>query len=278
LTLHHNPPELIIEADRVERQYWRDLWVYRELLLFLTWRDVLVRYKQTAIGVAWAVIRPLLTVVVFTLVFGRIAKLDSGEVPYPVLVAVGMLPWQFFATALAEGSGSLVNNASLVSKVYFPRLILPTSAVLTSFVDFAITFACTLVLMIALGQWPDLRVLALPVFTFMALGLAVGAGLWLAALNAKYRDFRYIIPFIVQFGLYVSPVGFRSTEVPEKWRFLYALNPMVGVIDGFRWCLLRGASGVYWPGVAFSGVLCFFLLATGILYFRQMERTFADVI
>jgi lipopolysaccharide transport system permease protein len=274
----HRVPELLIEADRVERQYWLDVWAYRELLYFLTWRDVLVRYKQTAIGIAWAVVRPALTVVVFTLVFGRIAKLPSNGVSYAVLVAVGMLPWQFFAAAVTEASNSLINNANLVSKVYFPRLLLPTSAVMTGAVDFAITFLCTLLLMILLGEYPDIRVLALPLFVLLTLAMTLGVALWLAALNAQYRDFRYIVPFMVQFGLYVSPVGFASSELPSQWRVLYALNPMVGIIDGFRWCLLNGRTRLFLPELAISALFACTLLATGTLFFRRMERTFADVI
>jgi lipopolysaccharide transport system permease protein len=270
--------DLLIEAGKAEREYWRDLWRYRELFYFLAWRDVLVRYKQTAIGVTWALIRPFLTVCVFTIVFGRIAKLPSGGVPYPLLVGVGMLPWQFFSTALTESSSSLLTNASLVSKVYFPRLIMPASSVITSLVDFAITLAMTMLLMLFYGVWPDLRLLALPFFLSLAFTAAMGAGLWLGALNTQYRDFRYVIPFVVQFGLYVTPVGFPSSEVPTEWRWLYALNPMVAVIDGFRWSMLRGHGALDPATLGSSLAISFGLLLSGTWFFRRMERTFADVI
>jgi lipopolysaccharide transport system permease protein len=271
--------ELVIEAGRIERQYWKDLWRYRELFYFLTWRDLLVRYKQTVIGVAWALIRPLLTMVVFTAVFGKIAKLPSeGGAPYSVLVFAGLLPWQFFATSLTESSNSLINNVSLVSKVYFPRLIVPGSSVITSFVDFLISFAILIGIMAWNHYWPIWHVLLLPLFVALVFAASIGAGLWLCALTVEYRDFRYIVPFIVQFGLYVSPVGFSSSIVPAKWRWLYSLNPMVGVIDGFRWTLLRGGAHLYWPSLLVSVGLTAILCLTGIWYFRKMERTFADVI
>ena len=273
-----NQPLLVIEAGRIEGQYWRDLWRFRELFLFLAWRDILVRYKQTVIGIAWALVRPLLTMIVFTVVFGRIAKLPSDGVPYPLLVFAAMLPWQFFANSLAEAGNSLIGNANLVSKIYFPRLIIPASSVITSFVDFLIS----LVLMAALMAWyrvvPGVRVLALPAFMTIAFAASTGAGLWLAALNVKYRDFRYIVPFIVQFGLYVSPVGFSSAVVPQKWRLLYSLNPMVGVIDGMRWSLLGGQTQLDMRVLTVSAVFTGILFLSGIRYFRKTERTFADVI
>jgi len=271
--------ELIIEPGRAEKNYWRDLWRYRELFYFLAWRDILVRYKQTVIGIAWAVIRPLLTMIIFTIVFGRIARLPApGDVPYALLVMAGMLPWQFFATALSESSNSLVGNANLISKIYFPRLITPAGSIITSFVDFLITFGLMAALMLWYGFLPDWRLLLLPVFVLLAFGAAFGAGLWLCALNVEYRDFRYIIPFIVQFGLYISPVGFSSSVVPEKWRLLYALNPMVGVIDGFRWALLRGEVPFHLSTLSFSVFVTLVLCVSGVWYFRKMERTFADVI
>ncbi|GJD16207.1 ABC-2 type transporter [Rivularia sp. IAM M-261] len=269
---------MIIEAGRTEQQYWKDLWRYRELFYFLAWRDILVRYKQTAIGMAWALIRPFLTMVVFTVVFGNLAKLPSEGVPYPILVFAGMLPWQFFSTALSECSNSLISNANLISKVYFPRLIVPTSAVIVSFVDFMISGMILLGLMAWYNYVPSWRILTLPLFISIAFAASVGVGLWLAALNVEYRDFRYIVPFIVQFGLYISPVGFSSNIVPEQWRLLYSLNPMVGVIDGFRWAILGGESKLYMSGFALSVGLVIFLLISGIWYFRKMERTFADVI
>jgi len=270
--------ELIIEPGRIERNYWRDLFRYRELFYFLAWRDVLVRYKQTVIGVLWAVIRPFLTMVVFVFVFSRIAKLPSDGVPYPVMVFAAMLPWQLFATSLSEGSNSLITNANLISKVYFPRLIVPASSVIVSFVDFAISLALLGLLMIWYHVWPGIHLVSLPLFTILALVTSTGAGLWLAALNVEYRDFRYVVPFIVQFGLYLSPVGFSSSIVPERWRLLYSLNPMVGVIDGFRWAISAGRAPLYLPGLLLSVLITIFLLLSGIWYFRKMERTFADVI
>src|SRR5579859_4889706 len=271
--------ELVIEAGRIERQYWKDLWRYKELFYFLAWRDLLVRYKQTVIGVAWALIRPLLTMMVFTVVFGKLAKLPSeGSAPYSLLVFAAMLPWQFFATSLTEASNSLISNVNLVSKVYFPRLIIPASSIITSFVDFLISFAILIAIISWYHFWPDWRIVLLPVFVILAMGAAMGTGLWLCALNVEYRDFRYVVPFIVQFGMYVSPVGFSSSVVPQRWRFLYSLNPMVGVIDGFRWALLRGRVKFYWPGLLASIALTVLLCLTGFWYFRKMERTFADVI
>ncbi|MFB2936499.1 ABC transporter permease [Aerosakkonemataceae cyanobacterium BLCC-F154] len=270
--------ELIIEAGRTEKQYWKDLWGYRELFYFLAWRDILVRYKQTAIGIAWALIQPFLTMIVFTIVFGQLAKLPNQGVPYPILVFAAMLPWQFFANSLSGCSNSLINNANLISKVYFPRLIVPASAVIVSFVDFMISGMILLGLMIWYNFVPSWRILTLPMFIAIAFAAAMGGGLWLAALNVKYRDFRYLVPFIVQFGLYISPVGFSSSIVPEKWRLLYSLNPMVGVIDGFRWAILGGNVQIYWPGFLLSLGLVILLLVSGIWHFRKTERTFADVI
>jgi lipopolysaccharide transport system permease protein len=270
--------ELTIEAGRAERQYWRDLWRYRELFYFLAWRDLLVRYKQTVVGVAWSLVRPFLTMLVLTVVFGKFGKMPSGGVPYPILVFCGMLPWQFFSTALSESGNSLVTNSNLISKVYFPRLVIPASSVITSFVDFLISAAFLVVLM-AWYQWlPSVNVFFLPFFIVLAFGASFGAGLWIAALMVQYRDFRFIVPFVVQFGLYLSPVGFISSVVPEQWRLLYSLNPMVGVIDGFRWSILGGEHLIYWPGVAISVAAVIFLVATGIWYFRKTEQIFADVI
>lgn len=274
----NHPPELIIKAGHSERQYWQDLWRYRELFYFLAWRDILVRYKQTVIGIAWALIRPFLTMVVFTIVFGKLAKLPSEDAPYPILVFAAMLPWQFFANSLSECSNSLIGNANLISKVYFPRLIVPTSAVVVSFVDFLISGMILLGLMAWYDFVPSWRILTLPFFMAIAFAASMGAGLWLASLNVKYRDFRYIVPFMVQFGLYISPVGFSSSIVPLQWRSLYSLNPMVGVIDGFRWAIIGGESNLYLPGFLLSLGLVIVFLFTGIWYFRRMERTFADVI
>lgn len=270
--------EIIIKPGMGALHYWRDIWRYRELFFFLAWRDILVRYKQTAIGVAWSVVRPLATMLVFTVVFGRLAKLPSNGVPYPVMVYAAMLPWQFFANALSESSNSLIDNANLLSKVYFPRLIVPASAIIVSLVDFLISCLILAGLMAWYRFVPDLKILLLPAFLLMALLASLGAGLWLSALNVKYRDFRYVVPFLVQFGLYVSPVGFSSSLVSEQWRVLYFLNPMVGVIDGFRWALLGAAFPVHWAGFWLSALLVAAMLAGGVVYFRRMERSFADVV
>jgi lipopolysaccharide transport system permease protein len=270
---------IVIEPGRHERNYWIDLWRYRELFRVLAWRDLAVRYKQTVIGAAWAVIRPFLTMLVFTVIFGRLAKLPSdGTAPYALMVFAGMLPWTFFSTSLSEASNSLVSNANLISKVYFPRLIVPTATVVVAFVDFLITFSILMLLMAWYQYLPGWRMLVLPVFTLLAFVASIGPALWITALNVKYRDFRYVIPFIVQFGLYVSPVGFSSTVVPEKWRLLYSLNPMVGVIDGFRWCVLSGQSPLYLPGLAASVCVGAFFLWFGLHRFRNMEKSFADLI
>jgi lipopolysaccharide transport system permease protein len=269
---------LSIESGRADRQYWRDLWRYRELFYFLAWRDILVRYKQTTIGVAWALLRPFLTMIVFTVVFGTLAKLPTQGVPYPILVFAAMLPWQFFANSLSESSNSLISNANLLSKVYFPRLVLPTSAVIVSFIDFMISGIILLGLMAWYHFMPSWRMITLPFFILVAFGAAMGAGFWLSALNVKYRDFRYVVPFIIQFGLYISPVGFSSSIVPEQWRWLYYLNPMVGVIDGFRWAILGGDTPLYLPGFGLSIVFVSLLLISGVRYFRAYERSFADVI
>ncbi|WP_224982630.1 ABC transporter permease [Geomonas agri] len=272
------PDLLLIEPDAPALHYWRDLWRYRELLWFLVWRDVMVRYKQTAIGVIWTVLRPLLAMAAFTVVFGVLAKMPSGDVPYPLLVFAGLLPWTFFANALSESSGSLVGNANLLTKVYFPRLIVPLGSILASVVDLVVSLALMGGLMLWYGFLPGWRLAALPLFLLLCSLFLCGAGLWFAALNVKYRDFRYLVPFLLQFGLYVSPVGFSSAVVPESWRLLYSLNPMVGVIDGFRWALLGGRGEVFWPGVALSTLLSLLLLVSGVWFFRRTERILADVI
>lgn len=272
------PSELVIEAGRTERHYWADLWRYRELFYFLAWRDILVRYKQTAIGIAWALIQPFLTMIVLTVVFGKLAKLPSEGVPYPILVFAAMLPWQFFANSLSTCSNSLITNANLISKIYFPRLIVPASAVVVSFVDFMVAGMILLGLMAWYNYVPSWRIICLPVFIAIAAAASLGAGLWLAALNVRYRDIRYVVPFMVQFGLYISPVGFSSSVIPERWRLLYSLNPLVGVIDGFRWAILGGTSNLYLPGFILSLGLLTVLLASSVWYFRKVERTFADVI
>jgi lipopolysaccharide transport system permease protein len=275
--------EIILEPGKSERHYWRDLWHYRELFSVLAWRDLSVRYKQTIIGVAWALIRPFLTMVIFTVIFGKVARLPSeGGAPYALMVFAGMLPWTLFATALGEASSSLIGNANLISKVYFPRMIIPAATIVVSFVDFLISFSILIAMMVWYLYAPGWQILLLPFFVLIAFLASLGPGLWITALNVKYRDFRYVIPFIVQFGLYVSPVGFSSQVIRDKFGetafMIYSLNPMVGVIDGFRWCILGGDVPIYWPGFALSLVVVAFFLWLGVRKFRQMERTFADII
>ncbi len=274
-TPHH---ERIIEAGYRDSQYLLELWHYRELFYFLAWRDILVRYKQTTVGVAWVLIKAMVTLLVLTVVFGRVAQLPSDGVPYPLLVFIAMLPWQFFASALTDCSNSLVGNGDLIAKIYFPRLIVPGSAMIVSLVDFAISCGVLALLLAWFGFAPDWRILTLPLFAVLAATLTLGAGLWFAALTAEYRDFRFVVGFIVQLGLYISPVGFSSSVIPEKWRALYSLNPLVGIIDGFRWAILRGTPDFYWPGLAMSTAFALLLLASGLWYFRRTERRFADVI
>jgi len=270
--------EQVIEAGYRDSRYLPELWRYRELFFFLAWRDILVRYKQTVVGVAWALIKAVVTLVVLTVVFERVAKLPSGGIPYPLLVFAAVLPWQFFAGALTDCSNSLVSNVELISKIYFPRLIVPGSAMIVSLVDFAVSCG---VLALLLGWYefvPDLRIMALPLFLVLAVAVTFGASLWFAALTAQYRDFRFIVGFIAQLGLYISPVGFSSSVVPQEWRMLYSLNPLVGVIDGFRWAILRGAVDLYWPALAVSIAAAVLLVASGLHYFRRAERRLADVI
>lgn len=271
---------LIIEPGRTEKNYWADLYRYRELFYILSWRDLKVRYKQTVVGVLWAFLRPLLTMIVFTIVFGKLAKMQpEGDVPYAIMVFAAMLPWQFFSNALTEASNSLIGNANLLSKVYFPRLIVPASSVITSFVDFLISFVLLLVLMAYYQYMPTWKILFLPIYIALSFLTAFGLGLYLTALNVKYRDFRYIIPFIVQFGLYISPVGFSSSVIPEQWKTLYYLNPMVSIIDGFRWCIIKDSTtdplSIY---VFFSVLMSVVILIIAIRQFRKMEKTFADLI
>lgn len=270
---------LILEPGRAERNYWRDLVRYRELFYILAWRDIAVRYKQTVVGVAWALVRPFLTMLIFTIIFGQVAKLPSeGTAPYALLVLAGMLPWTLFSTALSEASNSLVTNANLISKVYFPRLIVPTAAVITSFVDMLISLVLLVGVMAYFQFVPSWQILFLPLFVGLAVLASLGPGLYITALNVKYRDFRYIIPFIVQFGLYVSPVGFSSNVIPDKWRLVYSLNPVVGVIDGFRWCLLGGEADLNLQTLAISLTVAALLLWLGVRKFRSLERSFADII
>lgn len=271
--------ELVIEAGRAEKNYWKDLWRYRELFYILSWRDIKVRYKQTVIGAAWSVIRPLLTMLIFTFVFGKLGKLDQpGGAPYPILVFAGLLPWQFFSTALSEASNSLIGNTNLITKVYFPRLIIPASSIIVSLVDFAISFLLLALAMVYFRYLPPLQIVLLPVFIIMAFLISLGVGLYVTALNVKYRDFRYIIPFIVQLGIYITPVGYSSIEIKNRYseqvRFWYSLNPMVGVIDGFRWCIT--GEPLYWPAILLSVVITCFFCLIGVRYFRKTEKSFAD--
>ncbi len=270
--------ELIIEPNKTIKNFWKELWQYRDLFYFLAWRDVLVRYKQTVIGIAWSVLRPLLTMIVFTIIFSKIAKLPSDDIPYPLLVFAAMIPWQFFSNTFSEASNSLINNTQLISKVYFPRIIIPTTAMVVSLIDFAISFVILIVLMLWYGVMPDIKICFLPLLLLMAIFTSLGAGYIISALNVKYRDFRYVIPFIVQFGLYISPVGFTSNLIPEKWRIIYSLNPMVGVIDGFRWVLLGKEVSIFWPGFLISIGISMFLFLFGLMYFNKTEREFADII
>ncbi|HUC09246.1 MAG TPA: ABC transporter permease [Stellaceae bacterium] len=270
---------IVIEPGRQELNYWRDLWRYRELFYVLAWRDVAVRYKQTVIGAAWAIIRPFLTMVVFTVIFGRIAKLPSdGGAPYSLMVFAGMLPWTFFSTSLSDAANSLIGNSNLISKVYFPRLIVPTATVVVAFVDFLVAFLILVGMMVWYRFVPGWQIAFLPLFVLFAAITSIGPALWVTALNVKYRDFRYVIPFVMQLGLYVSPVGFSSTIVPEQWRLLYSLNPMVGIIEGFRWCLLGGEGGLSLASLAASAVVTAFFLWFGIRRFRKTEASFADLI
>ena len=269
--------KVVIEADRLERHYWADLWRYRELLYILAWRDVLVRYKQTIIGVAWAVLRPAVTMVVFV-GFRRIARLDAGGAPDPILVLTAILPWQLFSSALSDCSTSLIGNVNLITKIYFPRLIIPLAAVLTSLVDFLITAGLLAVLMAWYGISPGWQLVCLPIFILLNIGLSTALGILVAALNVEYRDFRYIVPFIVQFGLFISPIAFATSNVPEQWRSLYAVNPLVGIIDGFRWSVLGGLAPFDPRSIQLSMLVTTLLLVLGLAYFRRAERRFADLI
>jgi lipopolysaccharide transport system permease protein len=278
-TEHVPTPRLILEAGRADRQYWHDLWRYRELFFILAWRDVAVRYKQTVVGFAWAFVRPFMTMVVFTVVFGHIAKLSSGDTtPYALMVYGGLLPWTLFSSVFGDASSSVMSNANLISKVYFPRLIVPMSTVVVALIDFAVSLTILVGLMVWYRFLPGWQILLLPVFVILALLASIGPALWASAIVVKYRDFRFVVPFLLQFGLYASPVGFSSAIVPPEWRLLYSLNPMVGIIDGFRWCIVGGDSPIYLPGFALSLVVIAVMLWAGITAFRRIERGFADLI
>lgn len=270
---------IVIKAGQTERHYWLDLWRYRELFQVLAWRDLSVRYKQTVFGLLWAFIRPFLAMIVFTVIFGRIAKLPTeGDTPYALMVFAGVLPWTFFSTGLTEASNSLINNTNLISKVYFPRMVVPIAAVVVAFADFLISFCIMIGLMTWYWYYPDWRMVFLPAFILLCFFASVGPALWITALNVKYRDFRHIIPFIVQFGMYLSPVGFSASVVPSQWRLLYSLNPMVGVINGFRWCILRGQVDLRPQDLLLSIAVIAFFLWFGVRQFRSAEKSFADLI
>ena len=270
--------DLIIEPNKTSVDFFRELIKYRELFFFLAWRDIIVRYKQTVIGIAWSIIKPFLSMVIFTVVFGRIAKLPSEGVPYPIMVFSALLPWQYFSNALSASSSSVINASHMVGKIYFPRLILPTSSVLVSVVDFLISFVMLCILMLIYGFMPSPYIFLLPFFFIPATTTALGVGYFLASLNVKYRDFVHLVPFIVQFGLYVSPVGFSSSVIPERWRLLYSLNPMVGVIDGFRWCIQGTSVSLYMPAFIISILASTAIFIFGLNFFRKTEKTFADFI
>jgi lipopolysaccharide transport system permease protein len=274
----HEPTELIIEAGHAERHYWRDLWRYRELFYFFAWKDILVRYKQTVVGVAWAVIRPLLLMIVFTFVFKRVMNLPGDGIPYQLTSYVGIVAWTFFSASLQESGTSLVSNSNLISKIYFPRLVIPAAAVITALLDFLVAALLLIFLFAWFHQAPSVHIFALPIFVALAFAAAIGGGLWLSALMVRYRDIRFVIPFIVQFGLYLSPVWFKTAQLPGKWRLWYSINPVVGVIDGFRWAILGGPNEIYVPGMLVSVAVTTLLIVSGVSYFRKTERTFADII
>jgi lipopolysaccharide transport system permease protein len=277
--MHNDGPELILESGRAEKNYWKDIWRYRELFYILSWRDIKVRYKQTVLGALWGILRPVLTMIAFVFAFGRLGGMAKDTaIPYPLLVFSALLPWQFFSTALTEASVSLIGNTNLISKVYFPRIIVPASSVITSFVDFFISFGILLLMMLFYRYRPPVQILLLPFIILLIFVTSFGIGLYITALNVKYRDFRYIVPFVVQLGIYISPVGYSSSKVAqtfgEKVRFWYSLNPMVGGIDAFRWCIV--GEPLYWPGLALSVGVALFFLYVGVRYFRKTEKSFAD--
>lgn len=276
--LKSRPEAVVITSKPSFKHYWKDLYAYRELFFFLAWKDILVRYKQTVLGVTWAFLRPFLTMVVLTIVFGKVANLPSGGVPYAILVYSAMLPWQFFSQSFSDASNSLISNSGMLTKIFFPRIILPTSNVLVNLSDFFISFGIFVLIMIFYSFVPSWRIVFVPLFLLFALLISLGAGFFISSLNVKYRDFRYVVPFIVQFGLYISPVGFSSVVVPMSWQFLYYLNPMVAVIEGFRWSILGQNGVIYWPGFVLSVFVTILVFFGGIFYFRHKEKEFADII
>ena len=267
---------IVIEAGRASKEYWSDMWRQRELLFFLIWRDLLVRYKQTMVGVAWVLLKPAITLAIFSVVFGKWAALPSGGLPYPLVVFAGMLPWFFFSTAVSDCSNSIINNSSIVGKIYFPRLLIPVNSLLVALVDYAVSCSLIVVLVIWTGFYPDWRIAMLPLLTIWVAALSFGFGVWGAALNVRHRDLRFIIPFLLQLGIYISPVGYSAAIVPERFKLLYSLNPMVGIIDSFRWAILGGSFDVYLPGVMISAGVTIILVVTGVIYFRRVEKMFAD--
>ena len=268
---------LIIEPGRIEKNYWSDLWRYRELFYILAWRDFKVRYKQTVIGVAWSVLRPLLTMIVIVVVFSKLAKLPTeGNAPYAIMTLAGLLPWQFFSNALSESSNSLISNTNLFTKVYFPRILIPASSIVLGFVDFLITFGMLLLIMIFYQFVPSINIIFLPFFFVLTFLASFGIGILMSTLNLKYRDFRYIVPFVVQFGMYISPVAFSSSIVPEKYQFLYSMNPLVGVIDGFRWCIIGGEVPLNLTSLSISILVIIVFTILGVQYFRKTEKMLAD--
>jgi lipopolysaccharide transport system permease protein len=274
-----DPTVIVLEPGRRDKHYWRDLWHFRELLAIFAWRDITVRYKQTVVGVLWAGLRPLLTMVVFTIVFGEVADLPAdGGAPYPVMVFAAMLPWFLMSGIIAGGSGSVVGNASLITRVYFPRVIFPFASAVLPLVDSMISIVLLAILMVWFGHAPSWQILLLPLFFVLAVAVALGPAFFFSALNAKYRDFTFIVPFALQLALYISPVGFSSNVIPDQWRFLYSLNPLVGVVDGFRWSVLGGDTGLYVPGLIVSVVFAGACLWAGLKYFRRAERAFADLL
>jgi lipopolysaccharide transport system permease protein len=270
--------DIIIEPNKGITKYWQEIWNYRELLYFLSLRDFLVRYKQTVVGIAWAVIRPLITMIVFTIVFGKIANLPSDNIPYPLLVFSAILPWQFFSSILSESSSSIISNASIISKIYFPRLIIPVSTSFVCLVDFLVSFSILIFLMLWYHYIPTLKILLLPILILLTVFCSLGFGIWLSALNVKYRDFRYLIPFIIQLSLYISPIGFKSEIVPSNWIFLYSINPITGIIEAFRYVLLDKNTPYLFMQLSISIIVSAIVIITGTIYFRRVERSLADFI
>ena len=271
--------DLVIEPNKTNGDFILELLKFRELFFFMAWKDILVRYKQTVVGTAWSIIRPLLSMIVFTVIFGRVAKLPTeGTAPYPIMVFSALLPWQYFANSMQSSADSVQRASGMISKIYFPRLILPTSAVLVCVVDFLISFVMLCVLMVIYKFLPSPYIVLLPLFFIPATMTALGVGYWFAAVGVRYRDFRHIMPFIVQFGMYVSPVGFSSSVIPERWRLVYSLNPMVGVIDGFRWCIQGTEVSLYPPAFVISIITSLLIFWYGLRFFRKTEKSFADFI